>query len=389
MAVQGSSHDADAARVLSQQVLARAWAHVAIGVVVYLAVAIALWIGPTPWVTGARQIRMSVVISLDFSDGMAILGVLIGAIVAFNLLVWQSIRGASDPRAYGFAQLMELPAMLVGQAAVFVSISTLVGFAPNTIDLPRMTTTLIASLAVVVLAVHTSEGLSDGVHLQNEIRRSIADTKLERLGNVLSRWPLPASRPRSARRARIRWWLTLTAVSLFPLLVAVVWRASVDGDIAAGALRVAVALGVALVLSALVGIGVTTIAASFVMRDFGTALYLTFVLSASLMLVALGVLLGVVEKAAWSALEIATVCCVAYMFLIIIAVSIVSLTRRGGEGYFGVGPRWAVRNSVLREIGRQRRVGSTPDDRHDLRRTRRFERFRSWFRAATGLPPTH
>lgn len=109
---------------------------------------------------------------------------------------------------------------------------------------------------------------------------------------------------------------------------------------AAGVLRVAVALGVALTLSVLAGIGVTTIAASFVMRDFGTALYPTLVLLASLMLVVLGVVLGVVAKGAWSTLEIATVCCVAFMFPTVIAVSIVSLARRGGEGYFGVGPRW-------------------------------------------------
>lgn len=387
--LENSSDDSNSARIRAQEMRHRVWLQVALGAAVYATAILVLAIARTSWGSDWSRDSMSMVISMSFGDGMAVLGVLTGAIVAINLIVWQSIRGSTDPHAYAYAQLIEMPTLFVGQGAIFVGISTLIGFAPVTIDLPRMSTVLIACAAVLVLAIHTSEGLVDGVYLEQQVRRSLAGIRIEQLRNVLRRWPLLAGRQRTARSARVRYWLAITMVSGTPLLLALIVRAVLEGDFWSGAWHVVVGFALAMILTVGASSALATIVGCFVTREFGTALYLSFVTASSALVVVLGSLMGVVAEGVSSPMQAVVLASACVMFLLVLALPAAGLAHNGDSLLSGASLRSSVRNTVLKKIRRERQAASgirTPSVRTS--RAGIVARIRRWYLLATGVAPT-
>ncbi|WP_139279861.1 hypothetical protein [Rhodococcoides yunnanense] len=338
--------------------------------------------GFEPWV---------VVVSMDFADAAAILGVLTGAIVAINLIVWQSIRGNPDLRAYAYGRLMELPAFLIGQAGVFVAISTMIGYAPTGFDLPRMATILISCVAVVAISVHTVEGLDSGRSLQREVRAGGINGDIWQLENVLRRWPLRHGSQCSVRKAVIKDLCISTAWSATIFAGAVLICAALKNHVWVGFVYSIVGVAVSLVLSIVFGAAVVYLVQGFVTRNPGVVLYVGMLfLVFTMLLIPLAILAmesmqnGPVPRAVQVALLI-----VVPVSIFLMAVA--AVWRQGPVWLPGGGIQAMVRNGVERKLCRLRRYESEAAGNSQPRPSPRsggwLERVSNWYREVTGATP--
>lgn len=335
---------------------------------------------------------LKIVLSMDFGDAAAILGVLSGLIIAVNVIVWQSIRGNPDPRSYAYTQLMAVPAYFVGQAAIFVAISTVIGYAPHEIDLPRLSTVLIACAAVVAISIHTSDGLDNGVNLAREIRVKVLENQVAQLENVLLRWSLPGGAPSSLFKAVARDLAKCAVLSTTPLLVFIAVRGIVSGVVAKTGLQILVVVAVwaliALIFGALLTLGVRY----FVTRSFGWALSYALLLMLFTSTLMTGVVLVMLASGHPSAAQIVGGICFVSVPVLVLGLSTAGLIRADSGFLPGTSLRWVVRNGVERELrSRQRFLGTEPSPPEGTQPgcvRAALRKVANWYRAATGLTPT-
>jgi hypothetical protein len=338
----------------------------------------ATWGGSSqPWRVG---------ITINFGDAAAILGVLGGLVVAINIIVWGwHATGRSDPRVYAHAQAMARAAVAVGQGAIFVGIGLVLSYSAAEFDVPRLSSGLIAVALIVMISVHTAEGLNDGTNLEWQIYRAGVRADAARLGRVLDRWNVLGS---NENRIIIRVVRDngISAVLLAIPVIAVLFVRGENGrlfDISM--IECIAACLAALALTVCAFVIVVGTARSFVVKDFfsmaqyvmvGAFVYLTGALSV------LSVALGE-QTVLWQILL-----GLALLFLLggALARPISGLRRTHDHWLFGHSARLVVRRSVRMQLVRKLRVLGEPAPGRPTPRLGRRQKVIDWYHSATGSP---
>jgi hypothetical protein len=355
---------------------------VVIGVAVYAGVCaiVALMNWEMSWSSGIRPWRVG--ITMSFTDAAAILGVLGGLVVAVNIIVWGwHTTGRSDPRVYAHAQTMARVALAVGQASVFVGIALVLSYAAVEFDVPRLTSGVIAVGVIVMISVHTAEGLNDGSNLERQVYREGMRADAARLGRVVRRWHVVSGNENQLTRFILRDVGICAVWVAAPVMAGLIILGENGRRVQGVMLNCGIVLIVALALTIVAFITVVIPVRAFVVKDvlnFWIWVVATTVACLSYLLSAL-VISFRQEIASWP-----IIFSVAFWLLLgPLAFVLTSLRSTRDRWFLGNSARLIVRRSIRRLRARKLRILRTPIVDAPAREGW-WQRTVDWYEAATG-----